>query len=216
MDRVRLLSLFRRFRDLRIAVAGDMLLDSWYEIDERLDEPSVETGLTAWQVVRKRAAAGAAGTVVGNLSEMGVGHLSVVSLVGEDGDGWEMLELLKRRGVDVGQVLVSDRVVTPSTQVRCSRAEGNRRDIKNFRPTPPDLEDLLIERLDGALGRADALVLLEQVTEPDTGVLTARVREALPALARKYPDKLIFADSRAFIHLYRDVVIKCNNFEAAR
>ncbi|MGJ4849678.1 bifunctional heptose 7-phosphate kinase/heptose 1-phosphate adenyltransferase [Bacillota bacterium Meth-B3] len=216
MDRARLLSLFRRFRDLRIAVAGDLFLDRWYEIDERLDEPSVETGLTAWQVVRKRAAAGAAGTVVGNLSEMGVGHLSVVSLVGEDGDGWEMLELLKRRGVDVGQVLVSDRVVTPSYIKPLFPREGNRLDIKNFRPTPPDLEDLLIERLDGALGRADALVLLEQVTEPDTGVLTARVREALPALARKYPDKLIFADSRAFIHLYRDVVIKCNNFEAAR
>ena len=35
-------------------------------------------------------------------------------------------------------------------------------------------------------------------------------------MAKQYPDKLIYADSRAFIHCFHNVVIKCNNLEAAR
>ena len=216
MTRRRLQELLERFSQLHITVAGDLFLDRWYEIDTGLNEPSVETGLTAYQIVKKRAAAGAAGTVLNNLSEMGVGVLEVVSLVGDDGDGWEMLRLLRKRGVDVSSVIISDEVVTPSYIKFRFPEEGNRFDIKNFLPTPAHLEDALIQRIEEALLRSDALLLLDQVCEVDTGVLTAKVRDAVCDMARKYPDKLIFADSRAFIDRFSNVVIKCNNFEAAR
>lgn len=216
MKRERLLELFTRFEGLHIAVAGDLFIDRWYEIDEQLNEPSLETGLTAYQIVKKRSAAGAAGTVLNNLSEMGVGKLEVVSLIGDDGDGWEMCKRLRERRVDTDNVLVSDRVVTPAYIKPLFPKEGNRFDVKNFVPTPVDLQDELIRRIEAALVRADALVLLDQVCEADTGVLTGRVREAVREMAGRHPGKLIYADSRAFIHLYRDVVIKCNNLEAAR
>ncbi len=216
MNRLRVLELLDRFDELSIAVAGDLFLDRWYEIDETLNEPSIETGLTAYQVVSKRSAAGAAGTVLNNMSAMGVKHLQAISLVGGDGDGWEMIKRLRERGVDVSQVLVSGRVVTPAYIKPLFPEEGNRFDIKNFAPTPVDLEDELIARMDRALMKADALVLLDQVCEVDTGVLTGRVRDAVREMAARHPDKLIYADSRAFIDRYRDVVIKCNNLEAAR
>ena len=215
ISRSRLLELFARFQDVRIAVCGDLFLDRWYEIDESLNEPSIETGITAWQVVRKRSAAGAAGTVLNNLSEMGAGTLSVISLVGEDGDGWEMLKLLRERRVDTSRVIADSRIVTPSYIKPLFPTEGNRLDIKKFSPTPEDIQDKIIALMEEALETHDALVLLDQVCEADTGVLTARVREAVRSMAKRHPDKLIYADSRAFIHLYRDVVIKCNNHEAA-
>ena len=215
ISRSRLLELFARFQDVCIAVCGDLFLDRWYEIDESLNEPSIETGITAWQVVRKRSAAGAAGTVLNNLSEMGAGTLSVISLVGEDGDGWEMLKLLRERRVDTSRVIADSRIVTPSYIKPLFPTEGNRLDIKNFSPTPEDIQDKIIALMEEALETHDALVLLDQVCEADTGVLTARVREAVRSMAKRHPDKLIYADSRAFIHLYRDVVIKCNNHEAA-
>ena len=216
MTRERLLELFSRYRDLRITVAGDLFLDRWYEIDPALNEPSVETGKTAYQVVRKRSAAGAAGTVINNLSAMGVGTVRAISLVGDDGDGWEMLRRLQERGVDVSGVIVSDQVVTPSYVKPLFPEEGNRLDIKNFASTPDPLQDEIIRRLESALSDCDALLLLDQVCECDTGVLTARVREAVADMALRHPDKLIYADSRAFIHLYRHVIIKCNQLEAAR
>ena len=212
----RLEALFARFEGLRITVAGDLFLDRWYEIDTALNEPSVETGITVYQVVKKRSAAGAAGTVINNLSAMGVGTIRCVSLVGDDGDGWEMLKLLKERRVDVSGVVVSDRVVTPSYIKPLFPEEGNRLDIKNFAPTPEDLQDEIIRRIEEALEVSDALLLLDQVCETDTGVLTAKVRSAVADMARRHPHKLVYADSRAFIHLYRDMVIKCNELEAAR
>lgn len=216
MTITRLQELFDKFSTLRITVAGDLFLDRWYEVDPALNEPSVETGLTAYQVVKKRAAAGAAGTVLNNLCAMQVGKLRVVSLLGDDGDGWETLKLLRDKNVDVEGVIVSGEIVTPSYIKALFPQEGNRLDIKNFKPTPLALQDQLIVNIEEALKDSDALILLDQVCEADTGVLTAHVRQAVCTMAGKYPDKLIWADSRAFIHHFSDVTIKCNQLEAAR
>lgn len=216
MNRKRLIELMDRFQELRIAVAGDLFLDRWYEVDVGLNEPSIETGLTAYQIVKKRAAAGAAGTVINTLSELGVGQLSVVSLVGNDGDGWEMCKLLRERRVDTSGIIVSDEVVTPSYIKPRFPEEGNRYDIKNFRPTPLAIQEQIIANVEHALRNVDALILLDQICEPNTGVLTEKVRNVICAMADRYPDKLIFADSRAFIDKFTRVVIKCNNFEAAK
>ena len=48
---------------LTIGVLGDLFLDRYLDIDASLTEPSVETGLDAYQVVRVRSIPGAAGTV---------------------------------------------------------------------------------------------------------------------------------------------------------
>ena len=49
-----------------VGVLGDLFLDRYLDIDPALDEPSVETGLTAYQVTRVRSYPGALGTVVNN------------------------------------------------------------------------------------------------------------------------------------------------------
>ncbi len=216
MTITRLRELFDRFPTLRITVAGDLFLDRWYEIDPALNEPSVETALTAYQVVRKRSSAGAAGTVINNLCAMQIGMLRVVSMLGNDGDGWETLNLLRNMNVDVSGIIVSDEIVTPSYIKPLFPQEGNRLDIKNIKPTPQEIQNQLIVNIESALQVSDALVLLDQVCTADTGVMTAQVRQAVCAMAKKYPDKLIWADSRAFIHHFNDVTIKCNQLEAAR
>lgn len=216
MTRARLQELLGCFQNLNIAVAGDLFIDRWYEIDEQLNEFSLETGITAYQVVRKRSQAGAAGTILNNLSALGVGKLEAISMVGADGDGWEMLKCLQKCGVDTRQVIVSDLVVTPAYIKPQFPKEGSRFDIKNFTPTPREIENKLIAYIEDALKRADALLLLDQVCEMNTGVLTARVRQAINEIAKEYHEKLILADSRAFIQYYQNVIIKCNNYEATR
>ena len=215
MKRERLEQLLARFRTLRITVVGDLFLDRWYEIDESLNSPSLETGLTVYHVVKKRSAPGAAGTVLNNLSDMGVGTLRAVSMVGEDGDGWEMLSRLRERRVATDAVIADAGIVTPSYVKPLFPVEGNRFDIENLGHTPAALEDRLIARIREELPKADALIVMDQVATPNTGVLTDRVREAVCALAAENPDKLIVADSRTTIDRYTNVIVKCNNFEAA-
>ncbi len=50
-----------RIPSLTIGVLGDLFLDRYLDIDAALTEPSIETGLDAYQVVRVRSVPGAAG-----------------------------------------------------------------------------------------------------------------------------------------------------------
>lgn len=216
----RLQQLLEAFSGLTITVVGDLFLDRWWEVDRTRDEPSVETGLTAYQITGRRVSAGAAGTVLNNLCCLGVGDVRVVSLVGEDGEGFEVTRLLHQKGVDTRWLLCDPRVVTPTYTKPMFRRPGqpeqedNRFDIKNFTPTPEDLQQKLIACMEEAAVQSDALIVLDQLTEADTGVVTAAMRQALARVGERYPDLLIFADSRAFADRFTGVTIKCNDKEA--
>lgn len=221
MKRERLLDLISRFPQERIAVIGDLFLDKWVTIDPALDEPSVETGKTAYQAVQTVCAAGAAGTVLNTLSTLGVGKLYVVSVLGKDGDGFEVRRALEKRGVDMSYLIEDERRVTPTymkpvflQEDGSHPVEGHRIDFKNQSVTPADLEDAILAHIHALLPKVDALVVLDQLTEADKGVVTGRVRDELAAIGRDHPELLVYADSRAFIHLFRHMIIKCNNYEA--
>ena len=221
MTRERLLALLDCFAKLHIVVMGDLFLDRWLTIDPTLTEPSVETGLDAWQVVSSRQQGGAAGTVLNTLSAVGIGKLQAISMVGTDGEGFMVKRALAEKGVDTSTVITSTQIMTPAyvkpmvLQPDGSLLEGNRLDYKNRQPTPKALENKLIALLEAAAETADAIVLLDQLTEEGHGVITPAVRKAAARIATSHPDLIIFADSRAFIDRFRHIIIKCNNYEAA-
>src|SRR5947209_12247406 len=92
----RLEQFLARFPSLAVAVVGDLFLDRYLDIDATLTEPSLETGLDAYQVVAVRASPGAAGTVLNNLATLGVGQIIPVTMIGNDGEGFEVLQALAR------------------------------------------------------------------------------------------------------------------------
>ncbi len=215
----RLDQLLARFPDLTILVIGDFFLDKYLLIDRSRAEVSLETGLEAHQVVEVRSSPGAAGTVTSNLRAMGV-HVVAVSVVGDDGEGFDLLRGLDGRGVDVeGLVIRPDRFTPTYTKPMLREADGsehefNRLDIKNRTPLPEDAEDEVIRRLRGLMPQVHGVIIADQVTEEDCGVITENVREELMALAQTYPMVAFTADSRARIGLYHDVILKPNAREA--
>src|SRR5262249_57153209 len=82
---------------LTIGVLGDLFLDRYLDIDAALTEASIETGLDAYQVVRVRSNPGAAGTVINNLSALGVRQVVALSAIGDDGEGYELLQALAKQ-----------------------------------------------------------------------------------------------------------------------
>ena len=93
------------FGALRLAIVGDFFLDKYLDIDPGLNEPSLETGLTAYQVTRVRCSPGAAGTVANNLCALGVGAIHAVGYVGDDGQGYELRRELAARRVNLEHLL---------------------------------------------------------------------------------------------------------------
>jgi len=198
-----------------IGVLGDLFLDRYLDIDPALDELSVETGKIAYQVVKVRSYPGAAGTVINNLAALGVGRIYPIAFIGDDGEGYELrqaLKLLPR--VDQGGITISPNRRTPTyTKPMRGAEELNRLDIKNRTPTPEGVQDFIIQLLEEAWPQLDALLVLDQVSEEDCGVVTKRLRERLAELGAREPDKFVLADSRARIGEFRNVCVKPNMSE---
>src|SRR3954449_4255630 len=100
---------------LTIGVLGDLFLDRYLDIDARLTESSIETGLDAYQVVRVRSYPGAAGTVMNNLVALGLGRVVPVTVIGDDGEGYELRQALAAMpAVDPVAVLTAPGRRTPT------------------------------------------------------------------------------------------------------
>jgi rfaE bifunctional protein kinase chain/domain len=207
---------------LTIGVLGDLFLDRYLDLDAGLTEPSIETGLDAYQVVRVRSYAGAAGTIINNLIALGVGRVLPVAVIGDDGEGYELRQALAALpAVDAsGVFLAADRRTPTYTKpMLCVAGEPprelNRIDIKNRTPTPATAEDAVTARLRERWSACDAWLVLDQLSEADCGVVTARVREEVARLATQ-PTPFVLADSRERIGEFRSVAVKPNLTECLR
>jgi bifunctional ADP-heptose synthase (sugar kinase/adenylyltransferase) len=208
---------------LTVGVLGDLFLDRYLDIDAALTEPSLETGLDAFQVVGVRSCAGAAGTIINNLAALGVKRVCAVSAIGTDGEGYELTRALKDLGiVDTSGVRPWESRRTPTyTKPMLHQAgqpprELNRLDIKNRTPLPPAAEERVLASLAEAWPQVDALLVLDQVSEAECGIVTSRVRDALAAYGEAHPNKVVLADSRERIGLFRSVWGKPNFAECRR
>lgn len=209
-------TVLRKLPELRIGVVGDLFLDEYLELDHRLTEPSIETGLDAYQVSSVRHVPGAAGTILNNLSALGVGTIKVLSFVGCDGRGYDLQQELKKRRIDLSHLLETPLRATPTyTKPMLSQTSGlakelNRIDIKNLTATPGDVQLFLLEELPKLWQGVDAVIVLDQVSVAETGVVTTLIRHKLAELGAEEPRKMALADSRFRIGHFRNCWAKPN------
>jgi len=213
-----ILTVLDKAAERKITVFGDYCLDKYLYIDSSRNEPSLETGLTAYQVDRKGLYPGVGGTVVNNLCALGAG-VCCVGLAGNDGEGYELLKGLEKTGAKTGLMVRSDEIMT-STYIKPMMGsehepytEINRIDIRNFKKTSCELEEQLLINLNQAIKETEGVVVTDQFLELDYSVVTGRIRRELAEIAKCNTDKIFYADSRGFAGKYRNVIIKCNRFE---
>lgn len=220
MDRNRLDAITARYPRLSVAVVGDFCLDRYLEIDPAPAETSIETGKTVHQVVKVRPQPGGAGTVVNNLVALGVGRIEVVSFCGEDGEGFE----LRRALAALSGVSLTHFVTTPERVTFTYRKplvihpngppiELERLDSKNRTPTPETISSRMIAGIQEIAPRVDALIVLEQVDQAETGVVTRSVLAALADVADRRRDMPILADSRRGLGDWPALSFKMNGAE---
>jgi rfaE bifunctional protein kinase chain/domain len=212
-----------RYGHLRVAIVGDFFLDRYLHIDPAKQETSIETGLPVYNVVKVRSQPGAAGTILNNLVALGIGEIFAVGFCGDDGEGYELRHALAGQpGVNLEHFVTSQvrrtpvyckpLVVEPGAPPR----ELNRFDFKNWTPTPASLKRALADQLGAVAGRVDALLLLDQVDVPETGVVTDLVKEAAHKAQQTNGDLVTLADSRRGLRDFPPVGFKMNAAELAR
>lgn len=223
MNRPRFESITGQYANLRLAVLGDFCLDRYLEIDPSRNEVSLETGLTVYNVTATRAQPGGAGTILNNLSALGIQEIFAVGLAGEDGEGFELRRALeKTRGVKLDYFFqgpawrtftyTKPLLMEPGKPPR----ELNRLDMKNWVAPPAGMVEQIRRAIAMLANRVDAIVLLDQVDVPGTGLVTREILAEVEKIAAEAPGVKIFADSRHGLAGFPPVTFKMNIAELAQ
>ena len=206
-----------RYTDLRIAIVGDYSCDRYLEIDPSKEEVSIETNLDVYNVTKVRAQPGASGTVLSNLVALGAGELWPVGFCGPDGEGFELQRALKiLPDVQMDYFFESDQQRTftyckPLVMDSDSPPrELNRLDSKNWHLTPKPLQGQLGGAVQDLAKKVDAVIVLDQVNEPETGVVTQNLLRTVNNIRDQ---TLIIGDSRRGLKDWPDIIYKMNAAE---
>jgi sugar/nucleoside kinase (ribokinase family) len=154
--------------------------------------------------------------VINNLAALGVGRMLPVTVVGDDGQAYDLLKELEKLPVDPAQIIRDPGRLTPTYTKPMQRdatgvwRELNRLDLRNRAPLGPDTEAHLFDLVRDVFHESDGLIVLDQVNEEGWGVVGPRLRDFLAELSRQVPDKLMFVDSRRQIRSFRCGVLKPN------
>lgn len=207
--------ILRAFGGLKVLVAGDVCLDRWCRYDPREGLASRETGLPRVGVVSTEITAGAAGTIANNLAALGAGRVAVLGVVGEDGFGWELDQALRARGID-GDLLIRSSEVPTFTYTKLINNATDEEDLPRVdfihtREISAGLESRVIDLFGQVVEQFDVIIVSDQAETAAGGIVTARMREALTAVASR---KIVWVDSRVRSEHFRRVILKPNVDEA--
>jgi rfaE bifunctional protein kinase chain/domain len=219
MNRNRFEEIVGKYSEMRMAVLGDICLDRYLEIDPARRETSIETGLEVHNVVNVRSQPGAAGTILNNLVALRIGRLYPIGFCGDDGEGFELLAALKcMHGVDLTYFLQTSQRRTFTyckpliVEAGKPPRELNRLDSKNWAPTPQLVSKHIAAAVE-TTSFAAALIIMDQVDVPETGVVTDDVLQAVRESAAANPRRLMIADSRRGLKHNPPACLKMNERE---
>lgn len=211
-------AILEQFPKLAALVVGDICLDRWCRYDPDEAEPSRETGIARVAVVATETTAGAGGTVANNLAALGAGRVAVLGAVGRDGHAFELRQALAARGIAHELLVDSPGLLTFTytklIQLGSDEEDLPRIDFVNTRPLPSEAEREILSRFEDQAPAFDVVIVSDQAETTQGGVVTPALRYTLSQFALKYPQKVVWVDSRMRAELFRDVLVKPNEREA--
>ena len=204
-----------KIKSVRIAVVGDFCLDAYWFIDESRSEISIETGHPTRPVRQQKYSLGGAGNVANNLAVMEVRDIRAFGVTGNDPFGEEMLSIMKRTGINTGNMLSQTENWATHVYIKpvAGEREQNRIDFGNYNLLANETADILIKNLEKEAIEVDLLIINQQVL---SGIHTEYFRQKLVEVINNFPGKIFIADSRDYTDFYRGAYRKMNDAEAIR
>ena len=222
MKRDRFFSIVEKYPEITLCLVGDFCLDRYLEINSSLNEISIETDLTVYNVTNVRAQPGGAGTILNNLQALGIGKVIPSGFVGKDGEGAELMAALEKIdcvdwSYDTFIQTEKRRTFTYCKPLLCkgnaTPKELNRFDFKNWDQTPNEVTQHLCSKMQSGLEHSQGVILLDQVDAPDTGVIQRQILDSVRlALKNRVIDHSL-SDSRKRIIEFEGIGIKVNKEE---
>jgi len=171
--------LFEKFCSSRVLVIGDVMIDAY--LSGKVDRISPEAPVPVVALKKRNNMLGGAANVALNIKALGAEAI-LCSVIGNDKQGDEMLNLLKNAGLsDAGIIRSNSRITTTKFRIIGNRMQMLR--IDEEMDTDLDSEDTiaLLDRISGLLATRKPDVIIFQ--DYNKGVLTPEVIHAVSMMA---------------------------------
>ena len=189
VDKIRFNEILNEFKNKRIAVVGDMMLDEY--IIGKVERISPEAPVPVVQVESEMFVLGGAANVINNLSTLGA-KVTAFGVVGEDTNGQKLQKELEKRGVDIrGVVEDATRPTIVKKRVIAHNQQLLRLDWEKKKDIVVNIKDRMIELIKSEIENTDAFIL----SDYDKGVLTTELVKEIIEIANKH-NKIVIVDPK--------------------
>ena len=173
--------LFNSFSSLRVGVIGDAMLDTYWW--GKVDRISPEAPVPVVAVTKREQRIGGAGNVALNVQSLSAA-VSVITVLGNDADGEQLISLLKDNNIDTGFLIKSDeRITTNKIRIISRNQHMMRLDAEITSMLSAADEKKLLDRFtDYIKEQQPHIVILEDYNK---GVLTETAIEKIISLCRQ-------------------------------
>lgn len=204
--------LFQSFSQLKVAVVGDMMLDTYWW--GKVDRISPEAPVPVVAVSKKEQRIGGAGNVALNIQSLG-STVHVISVLGNDDEGEQLAGLLKANNINTSYVIKSDsRITTNKIRIISRNQHMMRLDAEITNPLTAAEEEKLLSSFEAYVRKEKPqIVILEDYNK---GVLTPQVIEKVISVCKS--DNILTAvdPKRKNFFAYRHADIFKPNLQEAK
>jgi len=169
MNTIQTKKLFEDFKDKKIAVVGDLMLDAYYW--GKVQRISPEAPVPVVEIEKQFSRFGGAANVAYNIIKLGALPIPI-GIIGNDQTGMKLRKLMKDANIrGEGIIIDPSRPTTTKTRVIADNQHVVRIDNESKKNVQPEIESKLIEQFKNISGELDAVILQDY----NKGVLTKKV-----------------------------------------
>lgn len=174
--------LFKDFRNIKVAVVGDVMLDTY--LFGKVDRISPEAPVPVVAVQRKEQRIGGAGNVALNTVALNA-KTFIISVIGADDDGKQLASLYGSQNIDTTYLITSNnRITTNKIRILGGNQQMMRLDTETIKDISTEEEDLLLDQIRHCIATENPDVLIFE--DYNKGVLTARIISETIALCKQH------------------------------
>ncbi|MDT8318592.1 MAG: D-glycero-beta-D-manno-heptose-7-phosphate kinase [bacterium] len=210
IEQERLSEITERFKDKRILVIGDLILDEF--IWGKVSRISPEAPVPVVEVQKESLRLGGSANVVNNLSSLGC-RVALSGVIGNDDNGKRLISILEKMNVDYkGVVIKENRPTAIKTRVIAQHQQIVRFDREKTMPVMKSTIEKITDYVMKNLSSMDAVI----ISDYGKGVITEELLSGiLPKISRKNIPVAVDPKPLNFTSYQGVTVITPNHHEAA-
>lgn len=210
MDKKNLLAFIPKFKNARIMVIGDLMVDEY--IWGSVSRVSPEAPVPVVSVTSEDLRLGGAGNVINNIHALG-GQVWIGAVVGSDEMGRRMIHDLRKMGLETKGVLIEpERVTTVKTRIIAHHQQVVRYDREVVWPLKEESLKQILNLLEARIQDLDAVL----ISDYGKGVVCEPLMEKVRSLTQKAGKVLAVDPKVKNFPLFRQAtIITPNHHEAA-